>query len=84
MWANECSTSIVPTIRHDIRINPKCHIDSYDPNNPLLPVAWQFTQIVWKATTELGCARVFCPGGSLPIPGNDVRPNSFTLTVGRR
>ena len=34
----------------------------YDPNNPTYS---HFTQVVWKSTTELGCAVVTCPPGSI-------------------
>ena len=33
----------------------------YDPNNPTYS---HFTQVVWKSTTELGCAVITCPPGS--------------------
>ncbi|KAF9521346.1 CAP domain-containing protein, partial [Crepidotus variabilis] len=32
---------------------------SYDPNNPTFS---HFTQVVWKSSTELGCAYQFCDG----------------------
>lgn len=34
----------------------------YDPSNPVYS---HFTQVVWKATTELGCAEITCPAGSI-------------------
>jgi pathogenesis-related protein 1 len=34
----------------------------YDPNNPTYS---HFTQVVWKSTTQLGCAVVTCPAGSI-------------------
>ncbi|GAA6007407.1 hypothetical protein JCM11491_004152 [Sporobolomyces phaffii] len=34
----------------------------YTPDNPNYS---HFTQMVWKATTQLGCARVTCPPGSI-------------------
>ncbi|GAA5878043.1 hypothetical protein JCM16303_002828 [Sporobolomyces ruberrimus] len=34
----------------------------YDPTNPVYS---HFTQMVWKATTQLGCAAVTCPPGSI-------------------
>jgi len=34
----------------------------YNPSNP---VPSHFTQVVWKATTQLGCALVTCPAGSI-------------------
>ncbi|GAA6008952.1 uncharacterized protein JCM10292_006574 [Rhodotorula paludigena] len=34
----------------------------YDPNNPVYS---HFTQMVWKSTTQLGCAQVSCPAGSI-------------------
>ena len=35
---------------------------AYDPNNP---VASHFTQVVWKSTTQLGCAVVTCGPGTI-------------------
>lgn len=32
-------------------------VTAYNPNNP---VASHFTQVVWKATTEIGCAVASC------------------------
>ncbi|KAF9525785.1 CAP domain-containing protein [Crepidotus variabilis] len=40
---------------------------SYDPNNPTYS---HFTQVVWKSTTELGCAYTMCPDGSIFKDGN--------------
>ncbi|CAE6400890.1 unnamed protein product [Rhizoctonia solani] len=34
----------------------------YDPNNPQPS---HFTQVVWKSTTELGCAVARCPAGTI-------------------
>ncbi|OCF37152.1 hypothetical protein I316_01059 [Kwoniella heveanensis BCC8398] len=34
----------------------------YDPSNPQYS---HFTQVVWKGTTEIGCAAVSCPSGSI-------------------
>lgn len=34
----------------------------YDPTNPQYS---HFTQVVWKSTTQLGCAVVTCPAGSI-------------------
>ena len=34
----------------------------YDPKNPQYS---HFTQVVWKATTELGCAFVNCASGTI-------------------
>ncbi|GAA5903255.1 uncharacterized protein JCM6883_002741 [Sporobolomyces salmoneus] len=34
----------------------------YDPSNPMYS---HFTQMVWKSTTQLGCAQVTCPPGSI-------------------
>lgn len=34
----------------------------YDPKNPTYS---HFTQVVWKGTTDLGCALVTCPAGSI-------------------
>ncbi|WVR08172.1 hypothetical protein IAU60_005218 [Kwoniella sp. DSM 27419] len=36
--------------------------DQYNPSNPTYS---HFTQVVWKATTEIGCAVQTCPDGSL-------------------
>ena len=35
---------------------------SYDPNNP---VASHFTQVVWKGSTQLGCAVFTCAPGTI-------------------
>jgi hypothetical protein len=45
---------------------------SYDPSNP---IPSHFTQVVWKGTTQLGCAIVNCPAGTV-FP---VRTLSFTF-----
>ncbi|CAE6470435.1 unnamed protein product [Rhizoctonia solani] len=37
-------------------------IDQYDPNNPQPS---HFTQVVWKSTTQLGCAVARCPAGTI-------------------
>ncbi|WVF68569.1 hypothetical protein IAT40_003338 [Kwoniella sp. CBS 6097] len=34
----------------------------YDPSNPQYS---HFTQVVWKGTTEIGCAAISCPSGSI-------------------
>ena len=34
----------------------------YDPKNPQYS---HFTQMVWKGTTDLGCAFVVCPSGTV-------------------
>ncbi|BGP13486.1 hypothetical protein JCM10213_001759 [Rhodosporidiobolus nylandii] len=34
----------------------------YDPSNPVYS---HFTQMVWKSTTNLGCAMASCPGGTI-------------------
>jgi len=34
----------------------------YTPENPNYS---HFTQVVWKSTTQLGCALVTCPGGTI-------------------
>ncbi|KAL5639119.1 hypothetical protein ACGC1H_006592 [Rhizoctonia solani] len=36
--------------------------DQYDPNDPQPS---HFTQVVWKSTTELGCAVTRCPAGTI-------------------
>lgn len=54
----------------------KCYIGEYDPNNPTYS---HFTQVVWKSTTQLGCAVANCGAGTV-FPSS-VRPNSFALTV---
>ena len=38
------------------RISP-FYLAQYDPGNP---VPSHFTQVVWKGTTELGCAHALC------------------------
>lgn len=44
---------------------------NYDPNNP---VASSFTQVVWKATTQVGCAACQCaPGTVIADDKGDVR-----------
>jgi len=48
----------------------------YDPNNPTYS---HFTQVVWKSTTELGCAMVDCPAGSIFPAEYGVRTLSPTL-----
>lgn len=36
----------------------------YDPGHPgYSPATGHFTQLVWKATTDVGCARRWCGGG---------------------
>lgn len=35
---------------------------NYDPNNPVYS---HFTQVVWKSTTQVGCAIFTCPAGSI-------------------
>ncbi|GAA5985104.1 hypothetical protein JCM5350_000843 [Sporobolomyces pararoseus] len=34
----------------------------YDPANPVYS---HFTQVLWRSTTQLGCAQVTCPAGSI-------------------
>lgn len=46
----------------------------YDPQNPVYS---HFTQVVWKATTQLGCAKVACKAGT--IFDSDVRILSLTF-----
>ena len=42
-------------------------ITSYNFNNPLLTDAnGHFTQVVWRATTQLGCAQATCPVSTDP------------------
>ena len=69
-------------IRYDTRINSKCYLGTYNPNNPTYS---HFTQMVWKATTQLGCAVTTCAPGRMTIfPASEgVRPKSFALIVGR-
>lgn len=40
-------------------------VSQYDPNNP---VASHFTQVVWKGTSQIGCAKQTCSG---IFPGSD-------------
>lgn len=49
---------------------------SYDPNNP---VASHFTQVVWKSTTQVGCATYTCPAGSIFDASYGVRTVSLTF-----
>jgi len=49
----------------------------YDPKNPTYS---HFTQVVWKGTTELGCAFVTCPPGSIYPTEYGVRTLSPTFT----
>ncbi|KAK7022037.1 hypothetical protein VNI00_017072 [Paramarasmius palmivorus] len=47
-------------------------VKDYDPNNPQYS---HFTQVVWKSTTELGCATADCSGTTYHVceynpPGN--------------
>jgi hypothetical protein len=50
------------TLGYSIRINVFCSTEGYDPSNPQFS---HYTQIVWKATTQLGCAYVNCPSGTI-------------------
>jgi hypothetical protein len=58
MWTDESSASIVTTIEYDIHIDVLCCTGSYTPDNP--GNSLHFTQVVWKATTQLGCASATC------------------------
>ena len=49
----------------------------YDPKNPTYS---HFTQVVWKATKELGCAFVTCPPGSIYPVEYGVRTLSSIFT----
>ena len=84
-WAWEARTSIVPTIRHDSRINPQCCIAFYNASNPgsSLPSLF-FTQVIWNATTQVACSSAICTNGVILPLADGVCPDSFTLTVGRR
>ena len=84
LWGSESGTSIVPTMRHDSRIDPKCYIVFYNPSNPGSSASSFFTQVVWKATTEVGCASAVCTDGVIRPLEDGVRPNSLSLTVWRR
>lgn len=44
----------------------------YDPNNP---EASHFTQVVWKATTQVGCAFTSCSAGSVFAASFGVNPS---------
>lgn len=50
--------------------------DDYDQLEPFVP-AWEFTQMVWKANTKIGCAYaadVVCPN-----PANNQEMNTYQL-----
>ncbi|ELU38677.1 ubiquitin carboxyl-terminal hydrolase 6 [Rhizoctonia solani AG-1 IA] len=52
--------------------------DQYDPNNPQPS---HFTQVVWKSTTELGCAVTRCPAGTI-YPQVGAMAVQSKLTIG--
>ncbi len=63
---------IVRTIRHDMVTHTVYYIASYHSNNPQPS---HFTQVVWKSTTQVGCAVKDCSG---IFPANyGVRLNFF-------
>jgi hypothetical protein len=58
-----------------------CCTGSYNPND--MNDALHFTQVVWKATTQLGCAAANCPAGSMSIYSatDGVRPDFLHLLL---
>ena len=40
-------------------------VEVYNPEDPENHQALHFTQVVWKGTTELGCAFVTCSAGTI-------------------
>ena len=59
LWADEvcgCRAILVLDLWTDVTL---VFPASYNPNNPQ---ASHFTQVVWKATNELGCASAVCNG----------------------
>ncbi len=55
-----------------------CCTGSYNPNHPLPS---HFTQVVWKAITQLGCAVATCPAGSIFSAIYGVRPDFLHLLL---
>ena len=82
MWTDESSASIVTAIEYDIRIDVLCCTGSYTPDNP--GNSLHFTQVVWKATTQLGCASATCAAGSTLPATYGVRPDFLHLLLLRR
>lgn len=67
------ATYFAPGHWYDMRVNyTNITSDDYDQLEPFVP-AWEFTEMVWKANTQLGCAyaadvNCLIPGTSQHMP----------------
>jgi hypothetical protein len=79
LWADEvCGCLAYPKFDHYIDVALTLQA-SYNPNDPQ---ASHFTQVVWKSTTQLGCASAICNGifpANFGVRRSDYSDQSFLL-----